>query len=175
MESRTDNIWSLKAYPEKCTGCNQCILICSFTKTGKFSPRDALLHLLSWEQHCLVVPIVCAQCEDRPCVEACVENAFEIDHELGINIINHDLCNVCGLCVDACPTESIVLHPDSFTAMKCDLCGGEPACVEVCYPGALVYEPMSWPERKGQLERQIVARRAHGIQELPAFPINVKE
>jgi Fe-S-cluster-containing hydrogenase component 2 len=175
VNSPIDSIWSLKVHPEKCTGCNQCVLICSFTKTGMFNPHNALLELLSWEQHCLVVPIVCAQCEDRPCAEACPENAIEVDPEKGILYVNHDLCTACELCFEACPTGSIILHPNSELAVKCDLCSGQPACVEVCYPEALVYELMSWSERQIQLERQVEARRTHRTQELPSFPINVKE
>ena len=174
MESQSIDPKSLRVYPEKCTGCRQCVLTCSFVKTGKFDPNAALLELLSWEEFCLVVPIVCNQCEDRPCEEACMEGAISFD-TTGILVIDKDLCTTCELCMHACPTASIVIDPYSNVAVKCDLCGGKPACVSVCYPEALQFEPMSWPERQAQQERQIEARRAYMAQELPGFPVNVSE
>lgn len=166
---------SLWVYPEKCTGCNLCVLACSFAKTGKYSPRDALLRLLSWEDRCLTVPIVCAQCEDAPCQLACPEDAVSRSPETGAVVVDEGLCTACELCTEACPTGSIFIDRRSNVAIKCDLCDGQPTCVEVCYPEALQFEEREWAERLEQRHQWVESREAHSEQELPGFPIIVKE
>ena len=44
----------------------------------------------------------------------------------------------CGLCVEACVSGVIQLHPESSIPLLCDLCGGEPDCAKKCPTGALV-------------------------------------
>ena len=166
---------SLWVYPEKCTGCSLCVLACSFAKTGRYSPGDALLHLISWEERCLTVPIVCAQCEDAPCQLICPEDAISRSPDTGAVIVDETLCTACELCTGECPTDSILLSRHSQAATKCDLCGGEPSCVEVCYPEALQCEEREWAERLVQQHQWVEAREARGRQELPSFPIAVKE
>ena len=166
---------SLWVYPEKCTGCNQCLLACSFAKTGKYSPRDGLLHLLSWEKHCLTVPVVCAQCEEAPCESACPEGAIARDLETGALVVDQDLCTRCEICAEACPTGNIYISRYTDTAVKCDLCGGQPACVEVCYPGALTAEERTWAERSEQHHQWQEASEAYARRELPGFRIAIQE
>jgi len=175
IESGGGKMKSIWVYPEKCTGCSQCIMVCSYTKTGKYSPRDALLQLLSWEEHCLTIPVVCAQCENAPCQAACPVDAIYRSPENGAVVVDEALCTACGLCMEACPTGSIFIDRHSNAAIKCDLCGGQPACVEVCYPGALHLDEIEWAKRLEQREWWVEARKVHGRQQLPGFPITVKE
>jgi carbon-monoxide dehydrogenase iron sulfur subunit len=166
---------TLWVYPEKCTGCSLCVLSCSFAKTGEYSPRDALLQVLSWEERCLTVPIVCAQCEDAPCQSACPEDAISRSSATEAVVVDAGLCTACGLCTEACPTGSIFVHRRSNAATKCDLCDGEPVCVKVCYPEALQFEEREWAERLKQRHQCVESKEAHCKQELPGFPIMVKE
>lgn len=162
-------------YAEKCTGCGQCVMACSFVKTQRYSPKDALLQLLSWEERCLTVPVVCAQCVDAPCQLACSENAISRSHETGAVVVDEEKCTACELCIEACPTNSISIDRHAGVAAKCDLCGGQPACVEVCYPEALRFEERDWAERLAQRQREVEATEARARQELPRLPIPVSE
>jgi carbon-monoxide dehydrogenase iron sulfur subunit len=166
---------SLRVYPEKCTGCAQCVLMCSFTKKAAFNAGDALLRLLLWEEYCLSVPVVCDQCEDAPCESACPESAISRHPLTAALVVDPTLCSACGLCREACPTDSIQIDRGSNVAVKCDLCDGQPACVPVCYPEALQFEKMDWDRRQSQLLRSQEAQAACSVQCLPGFRITVSE
>ena len=152
---------SLWVYPQKCTGCQECVLACSFQKTRKFSPRDACLYLLTWEEYGLTVPVVCAHCEDAPCEEVCPVEAISRDPTTEAMVVDRELCTSCGLCVEECPIAVIFLDRYEEKAMKCDLCQGQPACVDVCEPEALRFEEREWPERSRQQKEAMEARRAY--------------
>lgn len=147
---------SLWVDAQLCTGCSQCVLACSFEKESHFSPADALLTLLQWEDRGFTQPLVCTQCEDAPCVEACSTQALFRDPFTGAVVIDQTLCSDCGLCVEACPTGVVFIHSSQVQedrrrtgqAVKCDLCGGQPACVAVCPWQALTLEDKPWPEFK---------------------------
>lgn len=87
-------------------------------------------------------PVVCIQCEDAPCAEACPTNAIT-KTETGAWIVNEEACNGCGLCVESCPYGVVKMNPESGVAMKCDFCGGDPECVKMCSVAALRYESAS--------------------------------
>lgn len=160
---------------ERCTGCGQCVMACTFAQTEKFSAVDARLRLLCWEEYCLTVPIVCVQCEDAPCEVACPEGAIYRSPECGAMVVDEEKCTACELCIEACPTQSISTDRHAGVAAKCDLCGGQPACVEVCYPKALRFEEREWSERMKQRQREVEALESHARQELPLFPTAIRE
>jgi Fe-S-cluster-containing hydrogenase component 2 len=80
----------------------------------------------------------CRQCADAACAEVCPEEAIAFDESVRAWLVDEKKCIACGLCVDGCPYEAIVVDPVSDTAVKCDLCGGAVRCVEICPTGALV-------------------------------------
>jgi Fe-S-cluster-containing hydrogenase component 2 len=147
----------IRVHAEKCTGCNQCTLACSFTKTGEFSPIQALLKLLTWEEKCLTVPIVCEHCKNAPCMNVCPVGAIKEDETSHAIVVDSAKCTACGRCTEACPTRCIFLPTGASSAIKCDLCDGEPACVRACLPGALEFEELTWSQRKEQQGREKVA------------------
>ncbi len=55
----------------------------------------------------------------------------------GRYLIDHDLCMGCLSCVEACPKGVMFAHPSLDEPIKCTLCG---ACVAICPRGALVLE-----------------------------------
>ena len=122
---------------EKCTGCKQCSLACSLTKEDIFDPQRGRIKVYKKEDIALGVQLLCEQCDNYPCVEACPEGALTRDEKTGIITVDFDTCNECGTCVDACPYHAIRLHPETSKALICDLCGGDPYCVYHCVPGAL--------------------------------------
>jgi Fe-S-cluster-containing hydrogenase component 2 len=143
----------------RCTGCHQCELACSFRKLRKFSPYDSRIQVSSWEDRCLSVPVVCMQCEDNE------TGAYEVDD---------DRCLGCKMCSIVCPFSAVV--PDRYTgkAIKCDLCKGDPACAAVCAPDALRFEE-DVHARAGQ-RRQVAAQvRALMLGEEPAIPSGLEK
>ena len=101
----------------------------------------------------VTTPVLCRQCEDKPCAMACPNNA--IVSEDGCVKVIQARCIGCKSCVVACPygAMSVVMKEVAPTAdalfkrpqtkaqaLKCDLCRHReagPACVEVCPTQAL--------------------------------------
>ena len=122
---------------KKCTGCELCVDHCSSSKTGFYSQEHSRIRILRDETKGVFVPLVCVQCQEHPCVDACPVEAIKYEHGLALFTVDKDLCTACGECVEVCPYEGIFLN--AGTALKCDLCRGDPACARVCYPEALQY------------------------------------
>ncbi|MEM2142294.1 MAG: 4Fe-4S dicluster domain-containing protein [Candidatus Thorarchaeota archaeon] len=122
---------------EKCTGCKQCALACSFTKENMYDPLRSRIKIWKREDIALGLPLLCEQCEAHPCIDSCPERALSRNPKTGVVTVDRSKCKSHGLCVDACPYHGIRLHPESRTPLICDLCGGNPYCVAHCVPGAL--------------------------------------
>jgi carbon-monoxide dehydrogenase iron sulfur subunit len=125
---------------EKCTGCRNCELACSIAHTRTFNPARARIQVLKDEQRNTVMPMVCLQCKEPLCEEACPSQAI-VRSEQGILYVEAERCIGCMNCVTACVYGGITLDPVSRKAIKCDLCGGEPACVAACEYKAISYLP----------------------------------
>ncbi len=81
--------------------------------------------------------MICHQCADAPCYEACPESAAEIDTGSGMVSIHEEKCTGCRACEEACPFNAIRFDQDKNRVFKCDLCRGNPACVNWCPMNAL--------------------------------------
>lgn len=125
--------------PEKCTGCRDCELVCSMTKTGEFNPMRSLIRAVYFPKEMVTVPLTCLQCDEPLCEDVCPANAIE-RNEAGAVVINEDKCIGCNMCVSVCPVGAIQEKRGTSVVTKCDLCDGEPACVDICSEGALSYE-----------------------------------
>jgi len=135
--------------PNRCSGCRVCELTCSEQHEERFQPSKARIHVLSFDETVQDVPVVCQQCADAPCLEACPEEAISRDAETNAVVVDQDLCIQCGSCVSACVIGldavaseqklAIRLDEDTQFPLKCDLCGGDPQCVKFCPTEALVY------------------------------------
>jgi carbon-monoxide dehydrogenase iron sulfur subunit len=127
----------LVSYPENCTGCRFCEMICSLYHEGVVNTNKARLRIQK-PDIMRDIPLVCTQCitcGDSCCVQACPEEAISIVE--GVVIVDQELCTACGSCENACPYGVIWIDK---VANKCDLCGGDPMCVKFCPTGALRYE-----------------------------------
>src|SRR5690606_30126748 len=116
---------------EVCEGCRLCEIACSqFHENGKFWPAASRVRIHEYHPG-LEFPVLCYQCGNAPCVEACPEGAISIDPETSTMIYDPELClrvvegADCTECFDACPGNAITFHPESQLPISCDLCGGE--------------------------------------------------
>jgi Fe-S-cluster-containing dehydrogenase component len=94
--------------------------------------------------------MVCLQCEDPLCQNACPNGAIA-KNDYGVLTVDPEICIGCSNCVTACVYGGVELDPLTRKAVKCDLCGGEPACVKACEYGAIT---LVKPEDKGYAKRR---------------------
>ena len=127
----------LFANPDLCTGCNRCVYVCSALKQGLFQPTRARIQINNFPLRGYSVPSVCFHCPKPDCMGACPEKAITKNDD-GVVLVNAEICDGCGACVDACPYGMMEMGTDGI-AVKCDYCGGDPACVKECEPGAIVF------------------------------------
>lgn len=123
---------------EKCAGCRQCEMVCSFWHEEKFSPTLSRVTVIKVDEKGVDYPVFCRQCPTCPPEEACPTDAFKRTPE-GVVDVDDDACNGCGQCVAACGFAAVKLNLESKPVV-CDLCGGSPICVERCPTGAILYE-----------------------------------
>jgi carbon-monoxide dehydrogenase iron sulfur subunit len=121
------------AIEELCTGCRTCEIMCSLSRTGTINRYNARLKVSASDEG-IYSPIVCRQCEQPECLEACpIPEAMSIDNETGAVVVDEEECTGCRACVNACPFDAIQVSPDG-KILKCDLCEGDPVCVKYCPP-----------------------------------------
>jgi len=127
---------------ERCVGCRTCEAACSLKNTGQSNPTRSRIRVIRYErlgEFHDYVPMVCQQCSDPLCMEACPVNAISKSEETGALVVDEEACVGCRICAMACPIGGINIDPVTDKAMKCDLCGGDPECVRHCEPEALRY------------------------------------
>jgi tetrathionate reductase subunit B len=84
-------------------------------------------------------PVLCAHCDEAPCMNACpIENAIYKRND-GLVIIDQTKCTGCRNCVDACPYHAIYFNEDLNIAQKCTGCAHllddgwrVPRCADAC-------------------------------------------
>lgn len=84
-------------------------------------------------------PVLCAHCDEAPCMKVCNVEGSIYKREDGLVIIDLEKCTGCGDCIDACPYHAIYLNTELNIAQKCTGCahllddGWEvPRCVDAC-------------------------------------------
>jgi Fe-S-cluster-containing hydrogenase component 2 len=123
--------------PDKCTGCRMCEQVCSVSHEGTVNPYRSRIRVLKWEMEGGVLPMVCQQCDDPPCLNVCPMGAISKDADSGVVSIDYDKCIGCRMCMFACPFGAMGYDWVDRKVIKCDLCQGDPQCVRFCDPGAV--------------------------------------
>lgn len=129
---------------EKCVGCRTCEVACSLRNAGESNPTRSRIRIVRYERAGKFhnyVPMVCQQCSDPLCMEACPVNSISRNKETGAMIVDAETCVGCKVCSMACPIGGVSIDPTTNVAFKCDLCGGDPECVKYCEPEAIKFVP----------------------------------
>ncbi len=144
---------------ERCLGCHSCELACavahsdSKTLYGPLSEEYPPQKRVFVETNGVVnFPLQCRQCQDTPCVHACMAGAMNIATD-GLVQLKTDRCVGCWMCVMACPFGVIAQMPIMHKAAKCDRCRDlayEPACIISCPTKALSFEEVNEFARSGR-------------------------
>ena len=124
---------------EKCTNCKICELVCSFKKGLAFNPKISRIYVVANYPPTVVYPVVCLQCEEASCIQACPTKALQKDKKSGAVLVDENKCTGCGLCVKECSYSAIRMDELHKRPLICDLCRGTPTCVEWCPSGALTF------------------------------------
>jgi len=135
---------SLFINTEKCTGCLQCELACSYESEGVFNPAKSRIRVFKFHDEGRFVPHTCTQCSEAWCQQACPVDAITLNIETGARIVNDDSCIGCKVCTISCPFGTINYNSDSGKVMKCDLCGGDPECAKSCPTDAITFVDANW-------------------------------
>jgi len=126
---------------ERCTGCNTCMLVCSFVNEKVFNYERSRIRVWRDDDKGVFIPVVCEQCEDAPCILICPTKALFKDNG-GLVLRDPWRCIGCNECMLACPIGAISRFDGTWR--KCDLCaslGGIPYCAANCTAEALRYLP----------------------------------
>ena len=129
----------LMIYPDRCTGCHNCELACSFFHDGEFRLPVSRIHVHTWEMEGISVPTTCEQCGDAPCVAVCPTSAMYDDPAMNRVGWEEAKCIGCRMCTLACPFGAVVYETSRRRILKCDLCDGVPECVTFCPVDAIEY------------------------------------
>ena len=132
-----------------CMGCRLCEVYCQLrhahsadlVKASRESPRP-VPRLRVDETGVVSLSVRCQQCDEAPCVQACLTGALSRDPVSLLVTVDEERCIGCWTCLLVCPLGVIRQDTGKKKAAKCDLCQGDevPACVANCPNEALAYE-----------------------------------
>ena len=77
---------SLHIDANKCTGCLQCEMACSYDNHGIFNISKSRIKVFTFEHEGRNVPYTCTQCAVAWCLNACPVDAIRIDLSTGAKV-----------------------------------------------------------------------------------------
>ncbi|HZK71810.1 MAG TPA: 4Fe-4S dicluster domain-containing protein [Clostridia bacterium] len=145
---------------DKCSGCSMCELVCSYSKMGIFNPEDSRISTIERDMEGSV-QIICRNCEEAPCIDACPAGALYRRIEDHFVVLNETKCVGCNMCVMLCPFNAIGIE-DHYN-VKCDTCCGAEKCAQICERGAIEFMDYS---KAGKSKRREYMKRLLSEQEI---------
>lgn len=138
-----------------CIGCHACSVACKAEFDVPLGAFRDTVHYVEDGTYPQVtrhfIPVLCNQCTDAPCLNACPTGAItRLDD--GPVVIEEGDCNLNRFCMSACPYDAIYIDDDKGAAQKCTFCahrtanGQEPACVTACPTGCRVFGDLDDPD-----------------------------
>jgi Fe-S-cluster-containing hydrogenase component 2 len=165
-----------------CTGCQTCEMSCAMYNEKVASPARSRIKIYRYEP-AVFVGIVCQQCSDRPCVNACpVEpdkdgfRALYVNPKNSALEVNKARCIHCSACVNACKEKrngNIYMNSQEYPDGYCVLCNGDPQCVKDCPFNALMVVPRTTDGMYGNKGPDVLAKWA--IETLYGGPKTIVE
>lgn len=128
-----------------CNGCGDCATAC--LEQLRQRPAETGTHsatrVKALGKGSLFWLAICRQCEEAPCVDACITGALQQNEAQQIVELDEETCVGCGMCVMACPFGAVWLDLEKEKAVKCDSCAHleTPPCATACKPRALSVDP----------------------------------
>ncbi len=131
-----------------CIGCRLCEVYCQLSHSGHKElvkafrgPNIPVPRLRVEVDKHVSFSVRCQNCEDAPCVHACITGALSRNSESGQVICEEERCVGCWTCTLVCPYGAIRQNQAEKRMAKCDLCPEEeiPACVANCPNEALIF------------------------------------
>lgn len=143
-------VYKLHQDVKNCIGCHSCTIACKSLKNLPYGPLPNQVMTVGPEFHdgrprAAHIFMACFHCEDPVCVDVCPTGAMHLA-EHGIVTVDHQLCQGCKVCIQACPWGAVQWHPAIGRVVKCDFCldrlrqGMQPMCVTVCTTHCLHFE-----------------------------------
>lgn len=105
------------------------------------------------------LPLLCMNCSNPVCLEACPRDAIYRRPEDGVILIDEEHCHGYRFCAEACPYKRIYFNEQRVIAQKCISCyprleeGVAPACVRQC-PGRIRH--VGWIDDPESLVHKLV-------------------
>ncbi len=134
---------------QACWGCKTCEVACKQENRAPYGLKLISVHedgpRLAGDKPDFTYRVTtCRQCEEPDCAQVCPEEAIT-RREDGIVVLDGEKCSGCGLCVEECPYDAVVLDLELGLARKCNLClhrvdnGLVPACADNVCPAHCIH------------------------------------
>jgi Fe-S-cluster-containing dehydrogenase component len=132
---------------EKCDGCGDCVEACA-SIPWHIGTSLIFISEIDKPEGKRFFPILCMQCANPPCANACPTEAIKRREDLSVTLApDESKCIGCQNCVLVCPFGASIFESSAKLSLKCDLCidlksrEAKPACVKACESkGAIIFE-----------------------------------
>jgi Fe-S-cluster-containing dehydrogenase component len=124
---------------DRCVGCQNCELACSFYQIGDFRRERSNIWVSFYPEERFIVTLTCVQCEKPACKTVCPTRALRRDPETQAILVDEYRCIGCRMCMQVCPFGNIQMNPERRVIQKCNLCEGDPKCVRFCMGQAISF------------------------------------
>ena len=122
---------------DRCVGCQNCELACSFYQIGDFKRERSNIWVSCHPEERFIVTLTCIQCQNPPCMTVCPVSALQRDPKTQAVIVDEKRCIGCRMCMEICPFGNIIMKHERRIVQKCNLCEGDPKCVRFCMGQAI--------------------------------------